>query len=103
PQSPHSLICALSLHDALPISSERERAPHHVTKADHRFLESAHLSSFRMTSRRPWAIVGARRRSRLVSPRPLSLPGRIRRPSAHSDRKSTRLNSSHLGISYAVF
>src|SRR5205814_2425625 len=28
---------------------------------------------------------------------------RDRRPSAAADRKSTRLNSSHLGISYAVF
>src|SRR5262245_64564084 len=26
-----------------------------------------------------------------------------RRPNLNSDRKSTRLNSSHLGISYAVF
>src|SRR5205814_2563317 len=34
-------------------------------------------------------------------------PGGLRRPSAEPgpgrDRKSTRLNSSHLGISYAVF
>src|SRR5258705_8281072 len=29
------------------------------------------------------------------------LPGTMRR--THQDRKSTRLNSSHLGISYAVF
>src|SRR5205814_6602942 len=29
--------------------------------------------------------------------------GRRRVPPARSDRKSTRLNSSHLGISYAVF
>src|SRR5438045_6668623 len=28
---------------------------------------------------------------------------RAPRPSADTDRKSTRLNSSHLGISYAVF
>src|SRR5436853_2853754 len=27
----------------------------------------------------------------------------LRTSSQHSDRKSTRLNSSHLGISYAVF
>src|SRR5215831_20412677 len=32
-----------------------------------------------------------------VFPEPLQPPG------VHRDRKSTRLNSSHLGISYAVF
>src|SRR5258705_8476013 len=31
------------------------------------------------------------------------LAGLLRRPSVRRDRKSTRLNSSHLGISYAVF
>src|SRR5205814_10221454 len=31
------------------------------------------------------------------------LPGREAPPGPHRDRKSTRLNSSHLGISYAVF
>src|SRR5471030_3345065 len=30
-------------------------------------------------------------------------PRRHRRPAVRQDRKSTRLNSSHLGISYAVF
>src|SRR5437899_5004884 len=30
-------------------------------------------------------------------------PGRLHRRHAREDRKSTRLNSSHLGISYAVF
>src|SRR5690625_6303965 len=29
--------------------------------------------------------------------------GRGRSPAAHQDRKSTRLNSSHVAISYAVF
>src|SRR5262245_65037732 len=30
-------------------------------------------------------------------------PNVARRPASATDRKSTRLNSSHLGISYAVF
>src|SRR3712207_8199143 len=29
--------------------------------------------------------------------------GELRRPEEHQDRKSTRLNSSHANISYAVF
>src|ERR1039458_10749926 len=33
----------------------------------------------------------------------LPLPGQGRASHARADRKSTRLNSSHLGISYAVF
>src|SRR3712207_6924538 len=33
----------------------------------------------------------------------LLLPGAYRRGDAHIDRKSTRLNSSHANISYAVF
>src|SRR5258705_9051145 len=46
----------------------------------------------------------------VAMPQPTSsLPSRIKRGSGHGDRclggdrKSTRLNSSHLGISYAVF
>src|SRR5690242_20850881 len=35
---------------------------------------------------------------------PAELPGRLPvRPVRHRDRKSTRLNSSHMSISYAVF
>src|SRR5205814_9253443 len=36
-------------------------------------------------------------------PERASVPRRVGRAEAHLDRKSTRLNSSHLGISYAVF
>src|SRR2546426_10070977 len=69
-------IYTLSLHDALPISV-LSRPP-----AD------------RHSSRRP-------RRGRLRRHRPLA--GRVPRIPRTPDRKSTRLNSSHLVISYAVF
>src|SRR5258708_15977032 len=36
-------------------------------------------------------------------PARLPVPGRLRRPGRAADRKSTRLNSSHQIISYAVF
>src|SRR5947199_5855578 len=39
----------------------------------------------------------------LSSPSPRAGEGSGRRPRVRGDRKSTRLNSSHLGISYAVF
>src|SRR5205814_9297022 len=51
----------------------------------------------------------ARRGGPLVAPgawrrrAPAASGRRARAPAAPADRKSTRLNSSHLGISYAVF
>src|SRR2546426_12840377 len=68
-------IYTLSLHDALPIS-----AP---TIAPARSVPSLAPSQ---------KIVGASRN-----------PRGVRRTSCAPDRKSTRLNSSHLVISYAVF
>src|SRR5258707_11655622 len=68
-------IYTLSLHDALPISprSRRSKTPGRLTESPAR------------TSHRTCAA------------------GRVH-PSTHrSDRKSTRLNSSHANISYAVF
>src|SRR3712207_9468815 len=76
-------IYTLSLHDALPISLRLEgraaggaRAPH-AAPLGHRRAGGGH--------RRPQGHRG---------------PGRHR---ARADRKSTRLNSSHANISYAVF
>src|SRR5258705_12466014 len=66
-------IYTLSLHDALPIS------------------EPDHRGDGRDRERQPDAREGAHH----------DLVGR--RAFARVDRKSTRLNSSHLGISYAVF
>src|SRR6266850_4106574 len=42
-------------------------------------------------------------RSAYRRPGPHRDPSRARRQDLHADRKSTRLNSSHLVISYAVF
>src|SRR5699024_12394317 len=77
-------IYTLSLHDALPISlgACRAYAPRYPKQ----------LQPVRISSAEPSSI-----------PR----PGWSRRPSPRtdtaSDRKSTRLNSSHVSISYAVF
>src|SRR5688572_32443128 len=72
-------IYTLSLHDALPISADHGASPQ------------------------------SRRAARLCSPR-ATLGGTLapfqhsaRAASARGDRKSTRLNSSHSQISYAVF
>src|SRR5207302_10519371 len=73
-------IYTLSLHDALPISSWRCSAP---------------------GSRRCDSPLRRRRRCRPC--RALSCRARARRCRWPEDRKSTRLNSSHVKISYAVF
>src|SRR5256885_6746188 len=70
-------IYTLSLHDALPICTPPRRSA-------------------------TWARPGPRRPP--PRGRPEGKPGRRPPPRArHRDRKSTRLNSSHLVISYAVF
>src|SRR5258705_10152989 len=79
-------IYTLSLHDALPISAGSDRR--HARNVDramghqtHSLCKSGCYSTF------------TRNKSRLAS---IGIHPR-------ADRKSTRLNSSHLGISYAVF
>src|SRR5690606_42004635 len=85
-------ICTLSLHDALPIlGGERHRG----------HLEQAHLGD--------GAQVGRLGRRLAVGSGDLDvdlgpLVAHDVEPEAHAgDRKSTRLNSSHVKISYAVF
>src|SRR3712207_7279776 len=78
-------IYTLSLHDALPIS-------HSSSLGLQRWHESGlHLSSCQ---------VAGRTRTTYLHWASLS-PGFLRIP--QQDRKSTRLNSSHANISYAVF
>src|SRR5205814_9835593 len=81
------LLYPLSLHDALPISSG--------------------TASVSMTSGMNCAGVDCGWRPSITRPfhrtKSVSAPASRRTTPAPTDRKSTRLNSSHLGISYAVF
>src|SRR5205814_8642361 len=77
---PPPAISTLSLHDALPIFRERK-------------------GLWREGARRPGECRDEEGRHRRRRAR--SHHGRQRQ--SRQDRKSTRLNSSHLGISYAVF
>src|SRR5256885_7043448 len=81
-------IYTLSLHDALPISRGPSDCPRTSARRESRRARPGHGGS------RP-APGCARPRT------PAPAPGRRGRSCA--DRKSTRLNSSHLVISYAVF
>src|SRR3712207_8968158 len=78
-------IYTLSLHDALPIS-RHDREPRDAAVRRRRAVPVA-LADVPLPGQLPGAAVGAVRR-RLVP---------------YLDRKSTRLNSSHANISYAVF
>src|SRR3712207_7619395 len=83
-------IYTLSLHDALPIYDRRRRR--HRKGLAHR-VAGRPVRDARLT-RHP----GSGRDAR--SGGGIAVPGRGRR---RRDRKSTRLNSSHANISYAVF
>src|SRR3712207_8287092 len=79
-------IYTLSLHDALPICSRgpgRGAATGNGARAGLRPGRTARVSG---------------RLAQVSHP-----PPRVRRPRGDQDRKSTRLNSSHANISYAVF
>src|SRR5205814_7316046 len=89
---PPPLPSPLSLHDALPIYGEPLR---HLSRLARR-VERAPDHAGRLHGS---DAVG--RRSRHLRGGQPDLPQAGGRP--RGDRKSTRLNSSHLGISYAVF
>src|SRR5205807_9144826 len=89
-------IYTLSLHDALPISLEHEadvsgakRSPPSRGKTVDIGAVDAHAAGIRV--QQP---AGAEEQRRFAA---------AARPAEGEDRKSTRLNSSHLVISYAVF
>src|SRR5262245_64808984 len=87
----HTHTYTLSLHDALPISRRKNRL------------------AFRKPVPVLRRVVSRHHVREVQGPAPRGRPPRGRKaPPAHTnrlyrDRKSTRLNSSHLGISYAVF
>src|SRR5690606_41272688 len=86
------LVCTFSLHDALPIF----RSPCGRRRG---------TGSERPGSPRPHRRIAVRpvdrRRCRRADPDPRRRPRTS--PARLQDRKSTRLNSSHVKISYAVF
>src|SRR5262245_64033098 len=96
--TPPTALCTLSLHDALPIYRARPRGLPRARRLER--AGRAHAGgrgggrggALRPGAARALAAAVAERRGEVERPDP-----------AGEDRKSTRLNSSHLGISYAVF
>src|SRR3712207_8484818 len=82
-------IYTLSLHDALPIYRPTRRPPSRGSGAGHQLHGR----------RRRRSLAQRHREVREVEP----LVGAVGGDDLHPDRKSTRLNSSHANISYAVF
>src|SRR5205814_10101439 len=101
--SPHTTrISPLSLHDALPISTQSPTIVSSVTPSAQAPGQTASSDSAKLEiTVQPsviWVTVFDSKGNllRTESGFFISAEGRL-------DRKSTRLNSSHLGISYAVF
>src|SRR5205814_10075897 len=92
--APHPMeLYTLSLHDALPILRERPEAPAGVPDSfsEHvKLMFDLQVLAFASDLTRVFAFKLGRDASNRAFPE-------------SGDRKSTRLNSSHLGSSYAVF
>src|SRR5207253_10774108 len=96
--TPRSLISAPSLHDALPISD----SPVAVLGGDEREI----LQSFWKLATETNLFVGHNVLDfdlRFIHQRSIIHQIKPSRELPFADRKSTRLNSSHVAISYAVF
>src|SRR5690606_42166036 len=96
-------ICALSLHDALPISSARADAAVvdlliEPVRPMHRGVHRAADLAWRLFTMH----AGHRLEGRRLGLGGIALVIVIDPQPVHVDRKSTRLNSSHVKISYAV-
>src|SRR5438045_7567420 len=83
----------LPLHDALPISPEQGRNA--LYELSHQVLQMQDLANPGRGLKLNWTVASAGSATNSTSTPGLGSRG--------PDRKSTRLNSSHLGISYAVF
>src|SRR5690606_41276040 len=91
-------VSPLSLHDALPIFAGSALAVEQCCQVKFPLTRS----SPRPCSRAPVRCVPRRNPRSAGGPPVESRHGRCERDE-HEDRKSTRLNSSHVKISYAVF
>src|SRR5205814_8651589 len=99
---PRSTTSTLSLHDALPISLALRLRQHRLQ--DEVLLERQPALAVDVADGGPDLGVGQRLDvfEQEVHEPALALE-QGQQPQGRPDRKSTRLNSSHLGISYAVF
>src|SRR5207302_7063553 len=89
-------IYTLSLHDALPIYGRADHGRHEQPRAVPAGPAAKHDAGHRPGPGRELVVERGRRRADLQA-------APWRQMARRQDRKSTRLNSSHVKISYAVF
>src|SRR5699024_11935340 len=92
PTASRNQLDSISLHDALPICT--------VARPETRVIGVADLADLMSEAFRDVAVINIDNSTHSRFNK-RSLHGQI--PSSAEDRKSTRLNSSHVSISYAVF
>src|SRR5690606_41492341 len=100
---PPPAIYTLSLHDALPILSDRESRRILAQRKESRGACAANAGL--RIGRGPCGRSRVRRKRgslRAIAGRERPGRSRVQRLRSRRDRKSTRLNSSHVKISYAV-
>src|SRR5690606_41176868 len=102
PNSP-STYYTLSLHDALPIYVINERFGTDFTDSDQLFFDQIIEAAIEDGSLREAAAVNPEEKFALLFSSLLETLFIERMEQNEEDRKSTRLNSSHVKISYAVF
>src|SRR5207248_9132081 len=92
-----AVICTLSLHDALPIFRGWNDGGQGASMANGFLSRSWHAEKFASIDSESFFDFQSTR------PHVTLVEGTVRRIDWPEDRKSTRLNSSHRTISYAVF
>src|SRR5207253_6131898 len=95
----HTHHHTLSLHDALPISEQRSRIVGKVSRK----RRDLGLAIEAVTAERLAGERSAGDRGEFLAPARDHCLARCAHGCERKDRKSTRLNSSHVAISYAVF
>src|SRR5207249_5217933 len=97
----HTSTSTLSLHDALPICALR--AAHRSGQGRDRARQAGRARPSALPLAQLRALAGASAPARARRVRRALLSGERAAAPRQEDRKSTRLNSSHVSISYAVF
>src|SRR5690606_42067802 len=91
-------VCPLSLHDALPISVPVKRGLAPAKGVQHQNQPQADQCHYHQLAKAAAGILGIGEASGVDIRLPAEQVAELQ-----EDRKSTRLNSSHVKISYAVF
>src|SRR5207253_9394227 len=102
PAPPTTESYTLSLHDALPIYAGRAHRATGAKRPDHAPTHALIEMWIKLLRERAKAEQGNCQQVE-QSKAQCSFDHRLWSPSEQEDRKSTRLNSSHVAISYAVF